>query len=60
MSVVVALGSVPFERLFASLDVTVVDETCRLPDERRPLEEPKIMKEFIPITVHLDARLAPF
>ena len=56
MSVVVALGSVPFERLFASLDVTVVDETCRLPDERRPLEEPKIMKEFIPITVYLDAR----
>lgn len=25
----------------ASLDVTVVEETCRLPDERRPLEEPK-------------------
>lgn len=42
VSVAVAFGSVPFERLFASLDVTVVDDTCRLPDERRPLEEPEI------------------
>lgn len=44
MSPVAAGGapSVPLAAAFASsLEVTVVELTCRLPDDRLPLEEPK-------------------
>lgn len=44
----------PFVRLFASLDVTVVDETCLLPEERLPLEEPKTRN---PVNSARDERL---